>query len=73
MVVSIQNSVPLISSAVGKPTKVATWKQSSWNNILHKPIGSSIDRFYRNTWEPWDKIFTLMLKDILILKENWSC
>ena len=67
MVVSIQNSAPLISAGVGTSTKVATWKQSTWNNILYKPIGQLIDKFERNTWEPWDDTFKLIAKDILKL------
>ena len=33
MVVSNKTTVPLISTGVGTPTKLASWKQSSWNNI----------------------------------------
>ena len=70
MVVSIQSSVPLISAGVGTSTKLASWKQSPWNNILHKPVGPSVDIFERNTWEPWDNVFGSIAEDILKLTES---
>ena len=36
MVVSNKTTTPLISAGVGTLTKLANWKQSSWNNILLK-------------------------------------
>ena len=42
------------------------------NNIITNPVGPSIDIFERNTWEPWDKVFNLITKEILKLKKNWS-
>ena len=48
-VVSIQSSVPLISAGVGTSTKPASWQHSSWNNILHNPIGSEIKKFEKKT------------------------
>jgi hypothetical protein len=65
MVVSIQNSVPLISSAVGKPTKVPTWKQSSSNNILLNPLSTTAEIYERNTEESWNYIFNKIAQDIL--------
>ena len=65
MVVSIQNSVPLISSAVGKPTKVAAWKQSSSNNILLNPLSKTADIYERNTEESWNYIFNKIAKNIM--------
>ena len=65
MVVSIQNSVPLISSAVGKPTKVATWKQSSSNNILLNPLSTTADMYERNTEDSWNYIFNKIAKNII--------
>ena len=64
MVVSNHGTAPLISGAVGTPTKLANWKQSGWNTILHDPVGPSIDKFERNTWETWDNVFRLIEKDI---------
>ena len=73
MVVSDHGTAPLISGAVGTPTKLASWKQSSWNTILNNPVGPSIDIFERNTWETWDNVLKLIKEDILKLNQNWSC
>ena len=64
MLVSNHGTAPLISGGVGIPTKLANWKQSGWNTILHDPVGPSIDIFERNTWETWDNVFRLIEKDI---------
>ena len=72
MIVSTKTTVPLISAAVGTPTKLANWKQSWWNNILLNPSGPSVDIFERDTWESWDNVFTLIAKDIRQLKKDWS-
>jgi hypothetical protein len=64
MLVSNHGTAPLISGGVGTPTKLANWKQSTWNTILYNPVGPSIDIFERNTWEPWDNIFNLIKEDI---------
>ena len=37
MVICNHGTVPLISGVVGTATKLANWRQSSWNNILHNP------------------------------------
>ena len=73
IVVSTKITVPLISAGVGTVTKLANWRQSPWNNVLLNPAGPLVEIFERNTWEPWDRIFTLIVQDILIFKENWSC
>ena len=67
VIASTHSIVPLISAAVGTSTKLASWKQSSWNNILYKPVGPLVDKFERNTWEPWENVFNLIAKDILKL------
>ncbi len=67
MVVLTKTTFPLISSAVGTSTKLASWKPSTWNNILHKPVGPLVDKFERNTWEPWENVFNLIAEDILKL------
>ena len=36
---------------------------SSWNNILHNPVGPSIDIFERDTLEPWDNVFKLITQE----------
>ncbi len=71
MVISTQSVVPIISAAVGTPTKLASWKQSPWNNILHKPVGPLVDKFERNTSESWEKVFNLIAKDIVNFKKEW--
>jgi tetratricopeptide (TPR) repeat protein len=58
----------ILSSAVGTPTKIANWRQSTWNNILTNPVSSSVDMFERDSWEPWDNVFLLIAKDISKLK-----
>ena len=72
MVVSIQSSIPLISAGVGTSTKLASWRQSTWNNILLNPVGSSVDIFERNTWDSWDNVFGSIAEDILKLTKDWS-
>ena len=65
IVVSIKNTVPMISGGVGTLTKLVNWRQSPWNNILLNPAGPSVDIYEKNTWEPWDKVFNLIAVDIL--------
>jgi len=64
MLVSNHGTAPLISGGVGTLTKLANWKQSSWNTILNNPVGPLIDIFERNTWETWDNVFRLIKEDI---------
>ena len=71
MVVSIANIVPLISAAVGTSTKLASWRQSPWNNVLMKPRGPLVDKFERDTWEPWENVFNLITNDILKFARDW--
>ena len=68
MAVTTKVTPMIFSSAVGIPTKIANWKQSSWNTILNNPVGPSIDIYTRNTWEPWDNVFRLIEQDIIKLK-----
>ena len=72
MVVSTKTTVPLISAGVGKLTKLANWRQSPWNNSLLNPIGSLVDIFERDTWEPWDNVFSSIAEDIVTITKNWS-
>ena len=67
MVVSTKLAPPFISSAVGTSTKIANWRQSSYNNILTNPVTSSYEMFERDTREPWDNVFSLIAKEILEL------
>lgn len=59
-----------MSAGVGTPTKLANWKQSSWNNLLSNPQSSSVDVFERNTWEPWDIVFNSIREDVFKLKNK---
>jgi tetratricopeptide (TPR) repeat protein len=71
MVVSTKMTVPLISAGVGTSTKLANWRQSSWNNVLFNPVSSSVNIFERNIWEPWDITFRSIAKNISqIIKSN---
>ena len=65
MVVSNKITVPLISAGVGTSTKLANWKQSSWNNILLNPRGPSVQIYERNTWETWENVFSSIAEDVL--------
>jgi hypothetical protein len=62
--VSVSTAVSAIAAGVGTPTKLAAWRQSSWNNILFAPRGPTVDVFERNTWEPWDNVFQSIAEDI---------
>ena len=70
IVVSIKTTVPLISSLVGTPTRLANWRQSPWNNNLTNPIPSSVEVFERDTWEPWDNTFQLIKESIFKTTKN---
>ena len=72
LVVSNKTSVPLISVGVGTPTKLANWRQSSWNNPLLNPGGPSVDIYERDTWGSWENVFQLIKEDILKQNKNWS-
>ena len=65
IIVTTHNVLVMIASGVGTPTKFASWKQSSWSNILLSPQGSSVDLFQRDTWEPWDNVFSSIAEDII--------
>tara|TARA_B110000046_G_C12805910_1_gene319179 strand:+ start:383 stop:676 length:294 start_codon:yes stop_codon:yes gene_type:complete len=71
IVVSTKTAIPLISTEIGKSTKLAHWPQSTWNNVLLNPVGPSIDIFERDTWEPWDNLFNSIAENILKLNEKW--
>ena len=64
IVITNKITVVYISAGVGTTTKLANWKQSSWNNLLSNPQSSSVNLFERNTWEPWDMVFNLIREDI---------
>ena len=64
VVVSTHNAVPIITAGVGTLTKLASWRQSPWNNILRNPRGPRVEIFERDTWESWENVFRLIAKDI---------
>ena len=64
MVICNHGTVPLISGGVGTLTKLAIWKQSNWNTIIHNPRGYSVNIFERNTWETWDNVFKLIAQEL---------
>ena len=64
MCVTTKVTPMILTSAVGTPTKIANWQQSTWNNILTNPVSSSVDMFEKNTWEPWSKVFISIAEDI---------
>jgi hypothetical protein len=70
IVVSTKVTPPFISSGVGTSTKIANWKQSSYNSVLTNPVTSSFEMFDRNTWETWDNVFRLIAENILELKNK---
>jgi len=65
IVVSTKITVPLISAGVGTVTKLANWRQSSWNNILLNPVGPLVDIFEKDTLEPWHEVFSAIAEDII--------
>jgi tetratricopeptide (TPR) repeat protein len=70
MVVSTKVTPPMISAGVGTPTKIANWRQSTYNTILTNPQSTSLRMIHRDTWEPWDNVFRLITKDIVKLKNK---
>ena len=72
VVVSVISAVPIITAGVGTCTKLASWRQSPFNNIINSPFGPSLDKFFRNTSEPWGNVFELIAKDINPLMKNRS-
>ena len=73
MVVSTKTTVPLIAAGVGTLTKLANWRQSPWSNILLNPRGQLVDTFERDTWEPWENVFSLLKEDILKFTKGGCC
>ena len=66
-VVSVGTSVPMITAGVGTSTKWALPANGDYNNILGGPVGPLVDKFEKNTWEPWSNIFALIAEDIIKL------
>ena len=64
MVVSTKVTPPMISAAVGTPTKIANWRQSNFTNILNNPNITSFEMFHKDTEQSWDNVFSLIAQDI---------
>ena len=62
--ISVSTAVSTITAAVGTPTKMLHWRQSSWNNILNTPPGPNVCVFERSTWETWKEAFEAITKVI---------
>ena len=69
LVVSIKNTIPFISTAVGTKTKLLNWRQSPWNSIIHTPVGPYLDILERDTEDSWENLFNKTANDIIKLKE----
>ena len=54
----------------GTSTKLANWKQSSWNNTLLNHRGPSVDIYERDTCQSWDNIFSSIAEDVLNLTKK---
>jgi len=63
-VVSFGTSVPMITAGVGTLTKCPCLANGNYNNILGGPIGPLVDKFEKNTSEPWSNVFGLIADDI---------
>ena len=64
MVVSTKVTPPMISAAVGTPTKFANWRQSYFTNILNNPNITSCEMFHKDTEKSWDNVFSLIAEYI---------
>lgn len=64
MVISTRITVPIISAGVGTITKLASWRQSPWNNLLLNPVGPSVEIYERDTWAPWNNVFQTIAEDL---------
>ena len=69
-VVSFGTSVPMITAGVGTSTKCALLANGEYNNILGGPVGPLVDKFEKNTWEPWSSVFSLIAEDIIELADS---
>ena len=70
--VSLGTSVPMIIAGVETLTKCALLANRNYNNILRSPVGPLVDKFEKNTWEPWSSVFGLIAEDIAKLTVSKS-
>ena len=62
--ISVSTAVAAIAAGVGTHTKLLSWKQSPWNNLLLAPCGPFVDTYQRNSWETWDLSFEKLARDL---------
>ena len=62
--ISVSTAVAAIAAGVGTSTKLLSWKQSPWNNLLLAPCGPFVDTYQRNSWETWDLSFNKLARDL---------
>ena len=72
LVVATKTTPPMISAGVGTPTKIANWKNSSFNNILNNPLSRTLDMIHKDNSEPWNKVFKLIADHLLQMNDNTS-
>ena len=72
LVVATKTTPPMISAGVGTPTKIANWKNSSFNNILNNPLSRTLDMIHKDNSESWNKVFKLIADHLLKMKNNAS-
>ena len=61
---SFGTAVPMITAGVGTLTKCALLANGNYNNILGGPVGPLVDKFEKNTLQPWSNVFGLIAEDI---------
>lgn len=72
LVIATKTTPPMISAGVGTLTKIANWRNSSFNNILNNPLSGTLDMIHKDTLEPWNKVFELIADDLLEMKNKAS-
>ena len=70
LVVATKTTPPMISAGVGTLTKIANWKNSSFNNILNNPLSRTLDMIHKDNLEPWSKVFKLIADHLLEMKNK---
>jgi tetratricopeptide (TPR) repeat protein len=68
MVVSTKATPPMISAGVGTPTKIANWRQSTYNTILTNPQSTSLEMIHKDTTETWNNVFNIIRDYVLKMK-----
>jgi len=69
-VVTTKVTPMIFASGVGTPTKIANWRQSTFNNILTNPVSSTLEMFDKDTEEPWDGVFNLIAEEVSKVKNR---